>query len=133
MSVGSRELLHVLCKQTWSGLLLFRVIFLPNNFLSRSYLGPHECCASPVTVLLFLRVRPARQCWCLGGGDESYTVVWPQKSFGGNRVLVQRRAAKTDLNEGLFTAQLYPKAAAAPCQLHLERSDFLVCVYLLLG
>jgi len=43
----------------------------------------------------------------------------PQKSLGGSRVLVQTRAMKKDLNNGLFKVQLYPKAAAVPCQLHL--------------
>lgn len=41
------------------------------------------------------------------------------KSLGGNQVLVQTRATKKDLNNGLFKAQLYSKAAASPCQLHL--------------
>lgn len=41
------------------------------------------------------------------------------KSLGGNQVLVQTRATRKDLNNGLFKAQLYSKAAASPCQLHL--------------
>lgn len=46
-------------------------------------------------------------------------MMGPQQRPGGNQVLVQTRATKKHLNNGLFKAQLYPKAAAAPCQLHL--------------
>lgn len=41
----------------------------------------------------------------------------PQKTLGGNQELAQTRATKTNLNNGLLKAQLYPKAAAAPGQL----------------
>ena len=46
-------------------------------------------------------------------------MMGPQKSLGGNQVLVQTRATKKDINNGLFKVQVYPNAAAAPCQLHL--------------
>lgn len=45
--------------------------------------------------------------------------MWAQKSLGGNQELVRTRAAEKDLNNVLFKAQLYPEAAAAPCQLCL--------------
>lgn len=46
-------------------------------------------------------------------------MVGPQKTLGGNQELAQTRATKTNLNNGLFKAQLYPKAAAAVGQLYV--------------
>lgn len=42
-----------------------------------------------------------------------------KQTLGGNQELVQTTATKTNLNNGLFKAQLYPKAAAALGQLYV--------------
>lgn len=92
-------------------IILEGIFFSPQGFLSQSYLGLVSECMSVVCLQLFSQKKKSvwvpRLRWWWG----------PQKTLGGNQELAQTRATKTNLNNGLLKAQLYPKAAAAPGQL----------------